>query len=625
MKRTLLAAAVAVLAAGAAVAAPLEVYGRRPAMEGVRISPDGGRIAFVRTVNGKQSVQVDRLSPRAPITDLAVPDALVRALIWADPNHLLVLKVEPNGSSSLQSIDLEKRRPSAVLSRYPVIAGLPEARTVGGHGVVFVQSYVTTRSQAAAALIAADLVSGDERIVDSTFNTSLQRSWSVDAQGGLLAQSTYDEDRHVWTLRLRRGGSWAEAYSNRALTDTPALEGVSPDGASLVLKLTRDDGAPESRPVSLADGKLGEPLAQYDAFQALYLDPMTRRIVGGRRTGLKADYGFFDPKDQADWDEVVRGFPGEEVELLDWSNDRRKLLIRVTGPKHGAAFEVADLSSHQTTDVGREYGGVGPDDVAEVRAAAYPAADGLPINAFVTLPRGREPKDLPLVVLAHGGLGERDPGGFDWFAQALASRGYAVLQPQYRGSSGLGWTLESAGYGQVGRKMQTDLSDGVRALAARGWVDPGRVCIVGENYGGYAALAGVTMERGVYRCAISVDGISDLHRLVDGGLVDPQRNMSARILDRWVGARDTSDRVYDQLSPLRHAAEARAPILLIQERGGEIPRDQSDRMADALRAAHKQVETLTLGGDAFGLSNEGTRLQMLQATVAFLGKNNPPQ
>src|SRR5262249_23938626 len=143
----------------------------------------------------------------------------------------------------------------------------------------------------------------------------------------------------------------------------------------------------------------------------------------------------------------------------------------------------------------------------------YAATDGLQIPGYLTLPPGRPATGLPLIVLPHGGPADRDVAGFDWWSQALVAEGYAVLRANYRGST-LGPRFLSAGFGEWGRKMQTDLSDGVRFLVNERIVDPGRVCIVGASYGGYAALAGVTLQSGVYRCAVSVAGISDLRAFV---------------------------------------------------------------------------------------------------------------
>ena len=206
----------------------------------------------------------------------------------------------------------------------------------------------------------------------------------------------------------------------------------------------------------------------------------------------------------------------------------------------------------------------------------------------------------------------------------MASRGYAVLQLNYRGSDGFGWALQSAGFGQWGRKMQTDLSDGVRYLAKQGVVDPSRVCIVGGSYGGYAALAGATLDPGVYRCAVSVAGVSDVARLVEWDATREGRQgvASQRYWVRYMGAVPTMS----EISPAKHADAASAPILLIHGKDDTVvPYAQSEEMASALRAAGKPVEFVTLKGEDHWLSEGKTRLQMLEATVAFLEKNNPPR
>jgi dipeptidyl aminopeptidase/acylaminoacyl peptidase len=217
----------------------------------------------------------------------------------------------------------------------------------------------------------------------------------------------------------------------------------------------------------------------------------------------------------------------------------------------------------------------------------------------------------------------RDTPGFDWWAQAMASRGYAVLQVNYRGSDDLGPELMAAGYGEWGRKMQTDLSDGVRYLAGRGTIDPARVCIVGASYGGYAALAGATLDLGVYRCAASVAGLSDLGRMVDQDK-EAGRGQGvgvARYWLRYMGPREG----LAAISPAMQAAKCKIPVLLVHGKDDTVvPFEQSRFMADALKRAGAPVEMVTLNNEDHWLSRSATRLQMLQAVVAFLEKNNPP-
>ncbi|MEO0644525.1 MAG: prolyl oligopeptidase family serine peptidase, partial [Pseudomonadota bacterium] len=148
--------------------------------------------------------------------------------------------------------------------------------------------------------------------------------------------------------------------------------------------------------------------------------------------------------------------------------------------------------------------------IGKVSTFSYEAQDGLEIRGILTLPPGREATDLPVIILPHGGPTAHDVERFDWWAQAFASRGYAILQPNFRGSTGRGVAFVEAGDGEWGKKMQTDKSDGLMALAERGIVDPSRACIVGASYGGYAALAGVTLQQGIYRCAVSVNGVTEL-------------------------------------------------------------------------------------------------------------------
>ena len=356
-----------------------------------------------------------------------------------------------------------------------------------------------------------------------------------------------------------------------------------------------------------------------------FADPVTRKLIGGVRLTAERHYFFFDPADQAAWTQIERAFPGEALEFISWSDDRQKLVVRVFGEKSGSVYSLFDRATNQFSILGNYYSGIEPADIAPVKAIHYPAADGLPINAYITVPRGVTPKALPLIVLPHGGPQLRDAPGFDWWSQALASRGYAVLQPNFRGSSGLGRDFLIAGYGEWGRKMQTDLSDGVKYLSDHGIVDPQRVCIVGASYGGYAALAGAALQQGIYRCAVSVAGLSNLRDMLDSNrkLSD---NSSLRFLARYFGVEDASDAKLDALSPVKHAEDVTIPVLLIHGKQDRIVNPtHSYNMSVALKRAKKSVEYIELAGEDHWLSRAATRAQMLEATVRFLEKNNPPK
>jgi dipeptidyl aminopeptidase/acylaminoacyl peptidase len=298
-------------------------------------------------------------------------------------------------------------------------------------------------------------------------------------------------------------------------------------------------------------------------------------------------------------------------------------VVRVDSPKEGPAYALVDIAARKGSWIAVEAPGV--DGALSPRTAiSFKAADGTSLSGYLTTPQGREAKALPLVVLPHGGPQSRDEPGFDWWAQALASRGYAVLQVNFRGSDGFGWTFLSAGFGQYGRKMQTDLSDGVRYLAGKGVIDAKRVCIVGASYGGYAAMAGPTLDPGVYRCAVALAGISDMRRMVAWDK-DRSSVASERYWRRYVGVEGRATQSFRDISPIEHIDRVDAPMLLIHGKDDTVvPYEQSQIMADALKKAGKSVEFVTLKSEDHWLSHGETRLQMLQATIDFLEKNNPP-
>ncbi len=347
----------------------------------------------------------------------------------------------------------------------------------------------------------------------------------------------------------------------------------------------------------------------------------THRMIGGIDVQDDSRYVFFDATRQKWWDAIVRGFSDEHVELVSASQDFKKVVVRVNGPSYGYSYQLVDMDTRKASLVGDVYDGIVRP--LTVKRIDYPATDGMKLSAYLTLPAAKEPKHLPLVVLPHGGPAARDTADFDWWSQALAAQGYAVLRPNYRGST-VNHQLLEAGYGQWGRKMQTDLSDAVRYLAKAETIDPARVCIVGASYGGYAALAGVSLDPGVYRCAVSVAGIGDLQRMLSWEARDTTKR-TVRYWDRFMGVTGAGDARLAEISPIRHLDAVTVPVMLIHGRDDTVvPFEQSQQMYEALKQAGKSVELVELKHEDHWLSSSETRLQMLQASVAFLRQHNPP-
>jgi dipeptidyl aminopeptidase/acylaminoacyl peptidase len=374
----------------------------------------------------------------------------------------------------------------------------------------------------------------------------------------------------------------------------------------------------------------GGPAAEsYDVDEAgrPLFDPETRLWIGSTGDGEHQPAQMFAPDQQTRLVSGVTAFPDQLTRLVSYSTGLRRLILFTMGQKDSGTYWFVDLDRRSATALGGEYPSVAGDQVGPVSWISYQASDGLAMRGVLTLPPGRPAMDLPLVVMPHGGPEDHDRPKFDYWAQAFASRGYAVFQPNFRGSDGFGVAFRDAGFGQWGRRMQTDISDGVAELARRGIVDPKRACIVGWSYGGYAALAGVTVQQGLYRCAVAVGGVAD-----PAAFLDFQRDAHGpvgavtRFWKRYLGVEDGGEAQLSAISPRALAGRADAPILLIHGRDDTIvPVEQSQAMAEALRSAGKPVKLTTLPGADHWLLEEPARIAMVKASVAFVMRNDSPE
>jgi len=556
----------------------------------------------------------------------------LRSIGWADDDNLMLITSSttlPMGLigrvsewSMLSVIDVNTQK----LHTYPdpdksdirimnVIAGDTMVRHLAGHTVLFIPG-IYVEDKTFPGLFKVDLSTGMQRLLRQG-NEDTQ-GWLVDENGEVAAEEDYSSKAQHWKLLERREGHLREIASGHEPIEIPELLGFGPVPGTLLMQIV-EDGDPVWRQLSLQDGSFGPPMAERNALEEPIEDRLTHRMIGGVHLGDTASYVFFDRTVQAWWSSIVTGFDGEQVELVSASADFNKIIVQVNGPLHGYEYELMDIKTHRAERVGQVYEGLG--NPLEVKRIDYAAADGLQIPAYLTFPRGKPPKNLPLIVFPHGGPRARDTAQFDWWAQAMASQGYLVLQPNFRGSS-VTMSHTSAGFGEWGRKMQTDLSDGVRYLVKQGMVDPQRVCIVGASYGGYAALAGVTLDPGVYRCAVSVAGISDLKHMLQESSSDSSER---RFWDRYMGVTGPSDPVLQQISPIKHVDAINVPVLLIHGRDDTVVTfDQSRDMYDAMKHAGKDVQMVTLKKEDHWLSRSETRLEMLQASVGFLRTHNPP-
>lgn len=448
------------------------------------------------------------------------------------------------------------------------------------------------------------------------------RNWAADGNGTVRMGWGSSVSGRQRTLLYRENAETPFRAIDRANTRrgeallSPVL--FPPEGAPLVIQ-DDEEGFSALYEFNLATRETGRKLFGVPGFDidGIWSDAEGRRALAVHYVDTAPRMHWMAPEFaelQAQLDKAVG--PNRRASIRSWSRDRVRLLVHVGSASEPGRFYILD----RTNGAMKPFAWVneaikGP--LHPVSTIRYKARDGLEIPAVLILPKGREARKLPLIVMPHGGPWARDAESWDWWAQFMADRGYAVIQPNYRGSSGFGTKFSTAGHGEMGLKMQDDLNDAVTYLASQGIADPARVCMVGGSYGGYAAMRAAQRDGSLYRCAASFAGVSDLERLrsYDG---------------RFLGGGYVQDRFKQQapdlklVSPLYFAQEVSIPILLVHGKEDKrVPVKQSRLFAEKLKAAGKDVTYIEQKEGDHVFSREADRLEFLQALEAFLQKHNP--
>ena len=370
--------------------------------------------------------------------------------------------------------------------------------------------------------------------------------------------------------------------------------------------------------------EIGEKILSHDE------NDITSFALNDDGTAIESAY-FTDERDRITWFDPVykkhqkaldKALPGQEAWIQSRSRDGTKMTVYSTSPTDPGSYYIFEPSAGRLHRFAGVNDRIDPSKLAATRYVRYAARDGLSIPAYLTLPVGRAAKGLPLIIMPHGGpYGVRDTLDYNSEVQFLANRGYAVLQPNFRGSESYGEAYYERGEGQIGRAMQDDLDDAMDWLVKDGTVDAGRVCIVGASYGGYAALWGVIRNPERYRCAASFAGVTDFKAQLKYSV----KSMKTRYRREWqttVRGDDVFD--LDTVSPAKNASRLTRPVLLTHgDEDSNVPFSQFKTMLAALKKAGKPVESHVYEGEGHGLFDIANEKDWLDRLEAFLAKHNP--
>jgi dienelactone hydrolase len=486
------------------------------------------------------------------------------------------------------------------------------------------------------SLFKVNVLNGEGQVMERARDAVID--WWLDLQGNPVVQveASAGQLRFYRRPEGRENGSrWKKFYSVkiRDLKQQDEYEPLGPsDQVGKFYVLARPAGA-QRRGVylyDLANESFGPPVVEHPRY-----DLVSAAIGRDGRSVKRFCYlahvricESTDAKIDAHMKGVRKFFKDSaNVYVTDASEDGGTLLLYVEGPSDAPAYYQYRLATKDVHLVGLVQESAGSKAMPTATVIEYTAQDGLSVHGYLTRPPGAADATLlPLVVLPHGGPEWRDHLTFDLEVQYLAARGYAVFQPNFRGSDGFGLAYIEKGHGEWGRKMQDDISDGVRHLVAQKMVDPARICIVGASYGGYAALAGAAFSPGLYRCAVSVSGVSDLREMLKsrGKIYGRDSDLYAYWV-KQIGDPDRDAARIDAVSPALHVDRIQTPVLLIHgDEDAIVPYEQSKIMKKALDKAGRVTELITLEDEGHsGFTEDSSRL-VLTSIDGFLARHLGP-
>ena len=596
-------------------------FAAAPTLSDPVLSPDGARVAVRGLGNGKSRLLiVDAAAPDLAGKPVTLPAGqTLESFRWAGSGRLVVSLADARGTR-LFALDPATSGLTPLSER--VRGEGDEILHIDGAGRFLLLSSKGPR-RGAPGVDRVDLATGERiRIVQPQEHI---QSWFVDTDGVVRAGVGYGDGKR-W-LVYRAGEDQAFARTRRKDTEDESLEIdqiVPVKGSDRGYAVAGGgNGRYALYRYDFTGDRIGEliyenPRVDIDGFQA----DNQGNLLGVIFTDDHEELLWLDPALEAIQARIDAVLPGTVNRIASMSDDRARLLIWSSAANDPGAWYVYDGKSGTASLLARPHAALAGKRLSQVSAVRYAARDGLEIRAYLTLPAGRDPKGLPLIVMPHGGPFARDDMRYDGWVQYLASRGYAVLQPNFRGSTGFGRDFVAKGDGEWGRGMQDDIDDGVRWLAAQGVADPKRVCIMGASFGGYAAMWAAVRNPDLYRCAVSFAGISD-----SAGQLrfDRPGFENGRSFKGWQ-ARIQGARGFElaSISPLAQVARLRTPILIAHgEADDNVPVIQSIQLHDALTKLGRPHEFVVYPGEGHGLDNPVNEADFLNRVGVFLDKNNP--
>ena len=608
-----------------------ELFFGDPEIAGAQISPDGAFIAFVKPFKGTRNIWVkktaDPFTNAKPIT--AETKRPIPSYFWSRDGKYILFVQDKGGDENYNVYAVNPADTPAAGQDVPTARNLTDVKGVRA----FISSvprsdpdaiYVGLNDRDAAwhDLYKVKISTGERTLVRK--NTERITAYVFDLKDQLRMAMRSAENGDTEILRVD-ADKFTKVYSCNVFEQCGPVR-FNKDGERVYFQTNKGSDLDLVRlelfnPVTGKEEVVEtDPLKRVDFGNALFSE-VSDDLIATTYDDERERIYWKDKNFEADYKNLQKQLPGKEIGFASSTKDEKLWIISSNSDTDPGSTYLFDRSTKKLTlqyqireKLNRSY-------LAPMKPVSYPSSDGLPIPAYLTLPKGVEAKGLPAIILPHGGPWARDSWGYNGFAQFLANRGYAVLEPNFRGSTGYGKKFLDAGNKQWGEKMQDDVTWGAKYLIAQGIADPKRVGIMGGSYGGYATLAGVAFTPDVYAAAVSIVGPSNLITLLES--IPPYWEQARKIFYERMGDPNTPEGKAQLLrqSPLSAAAKIKTPLLVVQ--GANDPRvnkRESDQIVVALRDRGFPVEYLVAPDEGHGFARPVNNMAMFASAEKFLAK-----
>lgn len=610
-----------------------EIFFGDPEIAGGQISPDGRFISFRKPLDGVMNVWVkgidEPFEAARPVTaDTARP---VSGYFWSRDGRYLLFVQDAGGNENFHVYAVDPAASPAPGKRVPAARDLtpdPQVRAMiyavpeKTPGQILVG--INDRDPQLHDVYRVELATGKRTLV--VRNDQNVAGWVADLEGNVRLGVRQTPDGGTEVLRLDEGGKLTPVYTCSAEESCAPVRFhkggkrvymTTDRGEANLSRLTLFD--PQTRKEEIVES---DPEGQVD-FGGAEFSSVTDELVATYYVGDRLRVYPKDPRFARDYEAVRRALPEGDVYFGSSTANERLHLVSVTSDVDPGATYLYDRETGEVELLYRPRPNLPTEHLASMQPVRYRARDGVEIPAYLTVPKGVEARNLPVVMLIHGGPWSRDAWGYDPQAQFLANRGYAVLQPNFRGSTGYGKEFLNLGNRQWGTgTMQHDITDGVRYLVEQGIADPERVGIMGGSYGGYATLAGVAFTPELYAAGVSIVGPSSIPTLLNS--IPPYWAPIRKIFAVRVGDMEKPEEMemLRAQSPLYSADKIQAPLLVIQ--GANDPRvkqAESDQIVVALRDLGRPVQYLVAPDEGHGFAGRENRIAMYAGVERFLAEH----